>query len=361
MWMLKWVLSVPRKRGLMVDRQLAPLKRVNGVWFNGKHSYRDYGMQLTARPTISDPEPRLILIDIPGADGILDATESISGSVVRYKNRELQFRFISEVPAEKQVEFVSRIMNDLHGQTVQVELDEDAGWLWSGRATVKSEPFDKWRVIIEIDVDAYPYKQSKKTKNLTFSVASSGSTALFLLEFEEIEISENIAKYKVMPDNQDLSIYIGIKFKLSEKVSYLGYEFVDYAGNNETGVYYDGGALFDEFTVYIDPEQTYLVDWEQISEIVLEDGIISKIYGISSGQIFHIENGKMQTIPYVSLNSDINKITIVKNGKEIKFTDIGGSNPNFWLDQFENEVFAKNPVITGNNPTITFSFAEGWL
>ena len=361
MWMLKWVLSAPRKRGLMVEKQLESLKRVNGIWINGKHSYRDDGMLLASRPIISDPEPRLILIDIPGADGVLDATESISGSVVRYKNRDLQFSFIAEVPAEEQVNFVSRIMNEIHGQSVTVELDEDTGWLWSGRAQVKTSPVDRWRVNVEIDVDAYPYKITKKNTTLTFDVLSNESIALFPISFEEIEISGNLARYKIAPDNGDLSIYLGIKFKLSEKVSYLGYEFIDEAGNNETAVHYEGGTLFDEFTVNIDPEQTYLVDWTRISEIVLEDAVVANIWGLVYGQIFHVKNGKMQTVPTVSLNSDIDKITIVKNGKEIIFTDVSRSDANFWLDQFDNEVFAKNPLITGQNPQISFSFPEGRL
>ena len=42
---------------------------MNGVLFGTKHSYRDWGLFLADRPTISEPEPKTMYIDIPASNG----------------------------------------------------------------------------------------------------------------------------------------------------------------------------------------------------------------------------------------------------------------------------------------------------
>lgn len=44
-----------------------------GLTINDKHTFDDFGLCCLSC-TLDPPEPRLYTIDIPGADGVLDAT-----------------------------------------------------------------------------------------------------------------------------------------------------------------------------------------------------------------------------------------------------------------------------------------------
>ena len=101
-----------------------------GVTFNGKHSLRDYGLYLSTRPIIGNPEPRLYQLEIPGRDGLLDLTKSVTGTVT-YSNRTLEFEFASMKNISEQVALRNALNNDLHGKEVKVILDEDSNYYYS--------------------------------------------------------------------------------------------------------------------------------------------------------------------------------------------------------------------------------------
>ena len=94
------------------------MNRVNGVRFDGLHSFHDLDMWLSERPDWGSPEPKLNLVEIPGADGVLDLTEANAGDV-KFNNRQITLTFAAMVKAEEQERFKSRIMNTLHGKVIQ--------------------------------------------------------------------------------------------------------------------------------------------------------------------------------------------------------------------------------------------------
>ena len=66
-----------------------------GLTINDKHTFDDFGLCCLSC-TLDPPEPRLYTIDIPGADGVLDATAARGR--VTYKNRTLTAEFDCHVP-----------------------------------------------------------------------------------------------------------------------------------------------------------------------------------------------------------------------------------------------------------------------
>ena len=49
---------------------------ITGIKFGEYHSYEEWGLKLISI-TIGLPEPKTVLIDIPGGDGVLDLSESL--------------------------------------------------------------------------------------------------------------------------------------------------------------------------------------------------------------------------------------------------------------------------------------------
>lgn len=151
------------------------MNRVNGIRFNGLHSYYDFGMWLSERPDWGDPEPKLNLVEIPGADGMLDLTEANSGEV-KFSNRMATLTFAAMVKADRQETFKARIRNALHGKVCTIIPDEAPEWYYRGRCTVSFMDQMSWKLRIMVTVDADPYAM-KNDETVVFLVnGDSGET-----------------------------------------------------------------------------------------------------------------------------------------------------------------------------------------
>lgn len=128
---------------------------MKGVKFGNYHSYNDFSLILSSK-TIGTPSPKTETIDIPGGDGVLDLTDFFGE--VKYNNRDLSFEFSTIVPQAEFMNLFSRVQNALHGQKVQIVLDEDAEWFYTGRITVSEWKADKSIGKLTIDCDCEPFK-----------------------------------------------------------------------------------------------------------------------------------------------------------------------------------------------------------
>lgn len=130
---------------------------VYGVTFGEKHSYRDWGLFPKSRPVISPPDPKTIHVDIPGADGSIDLTESLTGEVV-YKNRTIKCEFVVIQNRVRWSEVYSSVMDYLHGRKMKIIFDEDPFYYYTGRLKVNEWKSDKATSLIVIEGEVEPYK-----------------------------------------------------------------------------------------------------------------------------------------------------------------------------------------------------------
>lgn len=128
---------------------------MKGIKFGNYHSYNDFSLILSAK-TIGTPSPKTETIDIPGGDGVLDLTEFFGE--VKYENRELSFEFSTIVPQDEFMDLFARVQNALHGQKMQIVLDDDAEWAYMGRISVSEWKAEKSIGKLTIDCDCEPYK-----------------------------------------------------------------------------------------------------------------------------------------------------------------------------------------------------------
>ena len=63
-----------------------------GIKIDDKHTERDWGLRMISM-VIPMPEPKTNYIDIPGADGSLDLTQSLTGNVPYNMREGVQFTF----------------------------------------------------------------------------------------------------------------------------------------------------------------------------------------------------------------------------------------------------------------------------
>lgn len=131
---------------------------MNGVSFNGKHSYREWGLLLKERPYIAPPEPKTKLVEVPGSDVVIDLTESLTGQV-HYGMREGKFEFYVLNGRSEWSAVYYAILNELHGKRLQIVLDDDPNYYWLGRVTISDWESDKKTATIVVSAQLEPYKR----------------------------------------------------------------------------------------------------------------------------------------------------------------------------------------------------------
>lgn len=129
---------------------------MKGVTFGNLHSYNDLQLIL-AEKRIGTPTVKKNLIDLPGGHGRIDQTEAFGE--VKFDMRELSFDFSTIVPQSEFMTLFSRVQNALHGQKVQIVLDDDPEWYYKGRLDVSEWKADRRIGKLTIDCECDPFKR----------------------------------------------------------------------------------------------------------------------------------------------------------------------------------------------------------
>lgn len=142
-----------------------------GVKFGDYHSYDDWGLILVSVEN-PNPEPKYNFVSITGSSDVIDLTD-IYGEV-NYEQRELKFRFLSFDPYEERYGRNGNIANALHGQKLEIRLDDDKGHFYLGRVNFETWEVDKRAHFLTFTCICDPYrydneKASKPWKWDTFS------------------------------------------------------------------------------------------------------------------------------------------------------------------------------------------------
>lgn len=131
-----------------------------GVTFGSAHTYRTWGLKLK-EVTIGFPEVKTSYVDIPGRNGQLDLTEAMFGGVT-YGNREL--RFVLDARNCSYADWstlISEIATAIHGKQLQITLDTDPDYYYTGRCSIDTEKTNDVLAVVGITCNCMPYKTSK--------------------------------------------------------------------------------------------------------------------------------------------------------------------------------------------------------
>ena len=122
-----------------------------------KNTWDDWKLVPSSRPVFNPPEQKVKTVDIPGRNGIIDLSQSLTGYPL-YNNRVGSIEFMVMNDFKPWQDVYSEIMQFLHGQNVKAILEDDPEYYYEGRFTINEWKSDKdWSKIV-IDYDAKPYK-----------------------------------------------------------------------------------------------------------------------------------------------------------------------------------------------------------
>lgn len=140
-----------------------------GVTLGDKHSFYDLGLLLKKYPEISPPAPVIKQVEVPGMGGLLDISKVLTGYVL-YKRRTIKMEFTIMDERESWPEKHSDIMDALHGMEMDIVLDDDPEYCYTGRLSVSG--FDPQKVTsdVVITADVEPFKTRLDATRKSFTV-----------------------------------------------------------------------------------------------------------------------------------------------------------------------------------------------
>lgn len=177
----------------------------HSITFGDKNTWDDWHLVPVSRPVFAPPAVKTKIVEIPGGDGVIDLTESLTGYPV-YENRTGSFEFIVVNDTysivedhEEWYEVYSKIMGYLHGKKMRAVLEDDKEYYYEGRFSVNSWTSDNNYSTISIDYDVSPYKWLIRTSldDWLWDPFSFVSGVIQSGMFKDMLITENEAEFVI--------------------------------------------------------------------------------------------------------------------------------------------------------------------
>ena len=138
-------------------------KRYHSINIGEINTWDDWHIVPSSRPLVNPPSVKTQKIQIPGGNGDIDLSESLTGYPV-FSNRTGSWTFEVLNDFKPWYEAYTDIMTYLHGQVKQLYLDDDPDYYYTGRLVVNSWNSAKDNSNITISYDLAPFKWSFSTE-----------------------------------------------------------------------------------------------------------------------------------------------------------------------------------------------------
>ena len=124
------------------------------------HTYDDWGLYITNTDCIGEPELYTKYLEIPGRNGLLDLSETVTKRQT-YKKRPIKIDLAGHRPKINWDGIISTFRNEINGRVCRVIFDNDSGYYWRGRVSIKDfeSVLNLGKFTIDIP-EADPYKYS---------------------------------------------------------------------------------------------------------------------------------------------------------------------------------------------------------
>lgn len=144
------------------------------------NTYDDWHLVPETRPLVTPPTQKTKYLDIPGANGNIDLSDSLTGYPV-FNNREGEWSFyVLNDFGEWQNRF-SSIMTSIQGRRLKVILEDDPNYYYEGRFRVSEWSSEQSWSKIRISYTVAPYKVACREEhgpNNTIYLVDTGGTSL---------------------------------------------------------------------------------------------------------------------------------------------------------------------------------------
>lgn len=129
----------------------------HSITIGERNTWSDWHLIPASRPVVNPPPVKTNMIEIPGADGTLDLTESMAGRAT-FGDRTGSWTFYVENGHATWSSVYSSVMGYLHGKQLTCVLEDDPLFYYEGRFSVNQWLSESWNSKIVINYEVGPYK-----------------------------------------------------------------------------------------------------------------------------------------------------------------------------------------------------------
>lgn len=212
-----------------------------GVMLGDKHSFYDLGLWLTKYPEITPPVPKTKYAEVPGADGALDLSKVLTG-YMQYNRRTITMEFVILGARIQWPEIHSDIMDLLHGQEMDLILDDDPEFCYTGQLSVQGYDPQKVTSGVTITMDAEPYKTRLEATKQSFTVSGSQTATIVTMRKPVCPLITASAAMKMTFGGVSYSLAAG-KNTLPDVIMRQGSNTFTFTGNGTVSFEYREGRF----------------------------------------------------------------------------------------------------------------------
>lgn len=232
----------------------------HSITFGKKNTWKDWKLIPAQRPSFAPPLPKNNFMKIPGGNGIIDLSESLTGYPI-YQDRTGSWEFIVSDQVTPWQDIYSEIMNYLQGKRFNAVLEDDKYFHYEGRFWVNEERSDPEASKIVIEYDVYPYKREPTSSIEPWlwdpfdfkygvirdsgSLKVNGSLSVVIPITEEPvspKIDSSVDGIKMSHDGKSFTLKKGTNL-IPELVFMKKEETLSFSGNGTVSIEYVGGRL----------------------------------------------------------------------------------------------------------------------
>lgn len=179
---------------------------------NRVNTWTDFSLIPSNRIDVKPPTMKKNTVEIPGANGLIDLSTSLTGYPV-YNNRTDKIEFIVDTETTTWEEAITKALNFFNGRVMKMISSEEPDYYYEGRFIVNSTQSKKDWSTISIDYDLYPYrkwaKSSEAKDNSKFSKSLDAGTVIMELGQSDIGTMPVVPSFKYFSSGtKDLELTI---------------------------------------------------------------------------------------------------------------------------------------------------------
>lgn len=205
-----------------------------GVWFDDMHLGNTPELIMNyAR--VGTPAAKIMEIEVPGMDGVLDITESLGE--VKYSSRKIGFKFTTTNGSR-----IAELINTLHGRKKKITLDRDEAFYYIGRLEAADPVVNGNLTSLEIAARCDPYKYKTHITRHKEDVSSASNIVLLNEKMQTIPRITVTALMKIAFEGRVYELKAG-EYEIAEIVLKQGYNRFRVEGTGTILFRYQEGAL----------------------------------------------------------------------------------------------------------------------
>lgn len=239
-------------------------QQYHSLIISGQNTWDNWHIVPTERPSVAPAAVKESYVDIPGANGTLDYTEALAGTVL-YGDSEGSWEFIVLNGYQEWYTLYNYLLQYLHGKEHTIILEDEPDYQYTGRLKVNQWKSEQHNSKITIDYKLSPYRtlvtgnvSDWKWDDLTvdsdtyviyygrLDLDGYQIRNLYSLNDEETELSLTLTSPMTVSLYRDPNVTFDLPMGLTEHIGIFlrkGENLVTFNGTGRVTVNYDKGVI----------------------------------------------------------------------------------------------------------------------